>query len=100
MAPTTYTNRALRPTYLLSFDGRTQHPIEGIGKNYYYLRSHCALYRTELLKHHHLHFADGDLVAGKFMHKKLVEAGHDMIFLPSDELNSFTLNILITQRRY
>lgn len=66
--------------------GKTQHGLEGIGKNYYYLRSHCAMYRTDLLKKHNLHFADGDMVAGKEMHKQLVNAGYDMVFLPSDTL--------------
>lgn len=64
----------------------TQHVIEGVGKNYYYLRSHCALYRMDLLQKYDLHFADGDMVAGKEMHKQLVEKGHEMIFLSSDIL--------------
>ena len=64
----------------------TQHVIEGVGKNYYYLRSHCALYRIDLLRKYHLHFGDGDMVAGKEMHKQLVANGHEMIFLPSDRL--------------
>lgn len=64
----------------------TQHGLEGIGKNYYYLRSHCALYRMDLIKKYHLHFADGDKVAGKAMHKQLVDAGYQMVFLPSEVL--------------
>ena len=66
--------------------GSAKHPLEGVGKNYYYLRSHCALYRTELLRSLNLHFSDGDMVAGKAMHKALVEAGYRMEFLPSDVL--------------
>jgi len=66
--------------------GKQQHAIQGVGKNYYYLRSHCALYRTDLLRKYNLHFSDGDMVAGKALHKGLVDAGHDMIFLPSDIL--------------
>ncbi len=65
---------------------RTRHGIEGVGKNYYYLRSHCALYRTDLLRQYQLHFGDGDQVAGKALHQRLVQAGHEMIFLPSDVL--------------
>jgi len=65
---------------------RTQHALAGIGKNYYYLRSHCALYRMDLLKKYNLHFGDGDMVAGKDMHKQLVDAGYKMIFLPSELL--------------
>jgi GT2 family glycosyltransferase len=66
--------------------GKKQHSLEGVGKNYYYLRSHCALYRTDLLRQHDLHFADGDLVAGKYMHEQLVRHGYQMRFLPSDVL--------------
>jgi len=69
--------------------GQTQHSLEGVGKNYYYLRSHCALYRTTLLKQYQLHFSDGvgeELVVGKEIHKRLLEAGHEIIFLPSEIL--------------
>jgi GT2 family glycosyltransferase len=66
--------------------GRTQHGLAGVGKNYYYLRSHCALYRMDLLKKFNLHFSDGDMVAGKDMHKQLVDAGYKMLFLPSEIL--------------
>lgn len=66
--------------------GRTKHGLEGIGKNYYYLRSHCALYRMDVLRHLQLHFSDGDMVAGKHLHQKAIEAGYEMVFLPSDIL--------------
>lgn len=66
--------------------GKTQHGLEGVGKNYYYLRSHCAMYRVDLLRRFNLHFSDGDEVAGKSMHKSLVEAGYRMLFLPSASL--------------
>lgn len=69
-----------------SLSGKTNHGLEGIGKNYYYLRSHCALYRMDLLKQMNLNFSDGDQVAGKEMHKRLVEAGYKMVFLPSEQL--------------
>jgi GT2 family glycosyltransferase len=68
------------------FTGKKQHLIEGIGKNYYYLRSHCALYRLSLLRELNLHFSDGDQVAGKFLHKQLVDQGYKMLFLASEEL--------------
>src|SRR3990167_5811330 len=55
-------------------------------EKYLYLRSHCALYRTDLLKKFNLHFSDGDMVAGKAMHRALVDAGYEMIFLASDVL--------------
>lgn len=75
------------------FIGKTQHPVEGIGKNYYYLRSHCAMYRTDLLKKYNLHFSDGDLVAGKSMHKSLVDQGYEMVFLPSEVLVKYIEHI-------
>lgn len=66
---------------------KKNHHIEGVGENnYFYLRSHCALYRTDLLKKFQLCFDDNNEVAGKVLHKKLVDNGYEMIFLPSDEL--------------
>lgn len=73
--------------------GKTNHGLEGVGKNYYYLRSHCALYRMDLLKKLNLHFGDGDMVAGKEMHKQLVDAGYKMIFLPSEILIKYLEHI-------
>lgn len=77
-----------RNTQLFYFKliGNQQHFLEGVGKNYYYLRSHCAMYRMDLIRQLNLHFGDGDMVAGKYLHKGLVDAGHQMIFLPSDIL--------------
>lgn len=77
--------RYLQMAYYRIF-GKSQHALEGVGKNYYYLRSHCALYRMDLLNKLNLHFGDGDMVAGKEMHKQLVDAGYKMVFLPSDVL--------------
>jgi GT2 family glycosyltransferase len=69
--------------------GKTQHALEGVGKNYYYLRSHCALYRTALLRELDLNFSLEDDVAGKVMHKKLIDHGYEMIFLPSSTLINY-----------
>ncbi len=60
-----------------------------LGEDYHYLRSHCALYRSALIKKHHLSFAASEQVAGKLMHKKLVEQGYKMIFLPSETLGQY-----------
>lgn len=79
------TERQLQLAYY-KLRGKSQHGIEGVGKNYYYLRSHCALYRMALLKKHHLHFSDGDRVAGKEMHKQLLNQGYEMRFLSSENL--------------
>jgi GT2 family glycosyltransferase len=65
---------------------RTDHALEGVGANHFYLRSHCALYRTDILKQHDLTFSLSDEVAGKAMHRRLVELGYSMKFLSTDEL--------------
>lgn len=66
--------------------------LEGKGGHYYYLRSHCALYRMDLIKKMDLHFSEG-MVAGKAMHKRLVDAGYKMVFLPSEELGQYIAHI-------
>ncbi len=66
--------------------GKKDHALEGVGDNYFYLRSHCALYRTELLRKYQTGFSEGESVAGKVLHRKLVTNGYRMIFLPSETL--------------
>lgn len=73
--------------------GNAKHGLEGIGKNYYYLRSHCAMYRMDSLRKLGLCFASGDMVAGKDMHKQLVNAGYEMCFLPSEILFKYLEHI-------
>lgn len=62
--------------------------IAGEGKNYYYLRSHCALYRTDLVRKYTQGFFDND-TAGKTLHKSLVEKGYKMVFLPTEDLMKY-----------
>jgi hypothetical protein len=69
--------------------GKTSHTIAGQGKNYYYLRSHCALYRMDLIQKFSLGFASVEEVAGKRLHKELVDKGYQMIFLPSEQLGQY-----------
>lgn len=69
------------------------HSIAGVDKNYYYLRSHCAMYRMDLLLRYQLHFADGDMVAGKYLHKSLVDAGYKMLFLSSEQLIKYVEHV-------
>lgn len=64
---------------------KKDHKISGLGDNYYYLRSHCALYRTELIRRYTNGFYDAN-TAGKVLHKKLIDAGFEMVFLPSEIL--------------
>lgn len=73
--------------------GKTKHGIQGVGDNYYYLRSHCAMYRTDLLRKLQTGFSDGNMVAGKAMHQKLIDAGFKMEFIPSDVLGKYVEHI-------
>ena len=52
---------------------------------YRFLRSHCALYRTDLLKRHTRGFGDGEC-AGSSIHRCLTAAGYDMEFIPPEVL--------------
>ncbi len=73
--------------------GKGAGKIEGHGENYLYLRSHCALYRTDAVRRLGLSFAEGGMVAGKGMHRRLEEAGHRMVFLPSEVLGDYVLHV-------
>lgn len=66
-----------------------QHRVVGKDGNYYFLRSHCALYRKDLFDQLNLRFGDGSGCAGKLVHKALVDAGFKMVFLPSDYLGRY-----------
>lgn len=67
--------------------------ISGFDDKFYYLRSHCALYRTDLIRKLHTGFSDGDDTAGKVMHKKLTDAGYKMVFLSSEILGKYVNHI-------
>ncbi|MDR1855001.1 MAG: glycosyltransferase [Azoarcus sp.] len=54
-------------------------------RNHMFLRSHCAVYRTELLRQYTDGFFGGE-TAGKKAHHQLAEAGYELRFIPSDEL--------------
>lgn len=68
---------------------KKNHALEGLDHNHFYLRSHCALYRMDLLRQYHLKFSDNDEVAGKAMHRELVNHHHIMTFIPSDVLLNY-----------
>jgi glycosyltransferase involved in cell wall biosynthesis len=72
-----------------SIIGKKNHALEGLAHNHFYLRSHCALYRTDLLSKYQTGFSDGEEVAGKVIHRKLLAGGHVMIFLPSEVLLTY-----------
>ncbi|MBI5448489.1 MAG: glycosyltransferase family 2 protein [Gammaproteobacteria bacterium] len=69
--------------------GKKEHALAGVGDNYFYLRSHCALYRTQLLQDQGLSFSAGGEVAGKVMHKALLEQGYEMAFLRAEILGHY-----------
>jgi hypothetical protein len=73
--------------------GKTDNASEEKGKYYYYLRSHCALYRMDLIRKNNLTFSDGGETAGKLMHKKLVDNGYKMVFLPSEFLSRYVVHL-------
>ena len=53
-----------------------------------YLRSHCAMYRTDLVRGCTKGFFDGE-TAGRSLHRMLVAAGYEMRFLESFELGAY-----------
>ena len=66
---------------------------EGKGKHFHYLRSHLALYRTDLLKKYGVSFGAGEETAGKVLHKTLEDHGHKMIFIPSQDLIRYAVHL-------
>ena len=63
------------------------------GSHYFYLRSHCALYRMDLIKKYNLTFTGGEETAGHQMHYLLTEKGHRMIFLSAKFLSSYLVHL-------
>jgi hypothetical protein len=66
---------------------------EGRGKHFHYLRSHLALYRTDLLQKYGISFGAGEETAGKVLHKTLEEHGHRMVFIPSVDLIRYAVHL-------
>lgn len=66
---------------------------EGKGKHFHYLRSHLALYRTDLLKKYGVSFGAGEETAGKVLHKTLEDNGHEMVFIPSVDLIRYAVHL-------
>ena len=57
----------------------------------HYLRSHCALYRTDLVRKYTGGFYDGD-TAGRAMHNKLENAGFRMVFVNEEEMMKYLIH--------
>jgi glycosyltransferase involved in cell wall biosynthesis len=62
---------------------------ERFDKNYHYLRSHCAVYKTHIVKKLKTNFSDGEESPGKVMHKKIIAAGYNVVFLESKFLSKY-----------
>ena len=58
-----------------------------------YLRSHCAVYRKDIIDKLNTHFADGDTTAGREMHFKMRAAHFEMKFLSSDFLSHYLVHL-------
>lgn len=75
--------------------GKGYGKLEGLGDNWFYLRSHCALYRTERVRQSGLGFDAGDdhTPAGKLLHRRLEEQGWRMVFLPGERLSRYLVHV-------
>ena len=75
--------------------GKGYGKLEGLGENWYYLRSHCALYRTALVREAGFGFDVGDdhTPAGKMLHRRLEDRGYRMVFLPSETLSRYIVHV-------
>ncbi len=72
--------------------GRGAGRVEGQGDNWYYLRSHCALYRTQPLHDFGLSFVEQEAPVGKWLHRRLLEAGWLMDFVPIPLLERYLVH--------
>lgn len=58
-----------------------------------FLRSHCALYRTDLIRRYGLSFSQDGESAGKALHRELLARGHEMVFLPPQVLLGYVMHV-------
>lgn len=58
-----------------------------------YLRSHCAVYRMDIINQLNTHFSDGDATAGKEMHFRMRAANYEMKFLSSAFLGQYLMHL-------
>ena len=76
--------------YLLNrYFGYSRYRPERGNKNNQYLRSHCAIYRTDILNKLKTNFSDENQTAGKLIHQKIVKANYDVLFLTPEYLGKF-----------
>jgi hypothetical protein len=60
-----------------------------------YLRSHCAIYRTDVLIKYNLSFSDPEnlLPAGQLIHRTLTACGYQMVLLPPEALTPYLCHL-------
>lgn len=58
-----------------------------------FLRTHCALYRTDLIRRYGLSFSQNGEGPGKALHREMCERGHEMVFLPPKDLMRYVLHL-------
>ncbi len=75
------------------FFGSGNPPISGQGKEYYFLRSHCAMYRMDVIRKYNLTFSHGGETASKGMSKFLVDQGHKLVYLPARHLGEYLIHL-------
>ena len=75
--------------FLNKYFGYSRYNAERGDVNAYYLRSHCAIYRTNIIKNLKTNFSDEDQTAGKVMHEKILKSGHEILFLESAYLGEY-----------
>ncbi len=68
-------------------------PHDDTFEGHYFLRSHCALYRTDLIRRYGLSFAAKGDTAGKELHQALVARGHRMVFMPVNRLTPHIIHV-------
>lgn len=66
--------------------------VEGLGDNWFYLRSHCALYRMAPIRELKLSFVEQGPPVGKWLHRRMEEAGWRMDFVPIPRLEPYLIH--------
>lgn len=62
---------------------------EAVSEDELYLRSHCAIYRMDVIRKLGTGFSDGEGTAGSVMHRKMKAAGYQMLFLEAEFLGQY-----------
>ena len=62
-------------------------------EGHFFLRSHCAPYRTDLIRRYGLTFTAGGDTLGKNIHEEMVSRGHRMVFMPVNLLTPHIIHV-------